>query len=106
MIMKVWYLGRPGKGRAAEVDDLGLHGKKYCLGGQGVIFSHESLVRLSSGGHLDACRQESATSHEDTGKVKRSCSHIVYLSNMTDLCTYLDSIIICTDINSNAHTFE
>ena len=79
MIMKVWYLGRPGKGRAAEVDELGLHGKKYCLGGQGVIFSHESLVRLSSGGHLDACRQESATSHEDTGKVKRSCSHILYI---------------------------
>ena len=41
---KLWYLGRPGTGRAEERSELGLaeHATgarmKYCIGGTGVLF--------------------------------------------------------------------
>lgn len=61
---KPLYLGQTGLGNIEELGKLGLEpGENFCMGGPGMIFSHEVLRRMVP--HIGECLREMYTTHED-----------------------------------------
>jgi hypothetical protein len=57
------YFGAPGRGRPDVAKKIGLEAD-YCLGGSGIFMSN-SVMRMLHG-HVNECRLNVATAHEDT----------------------------------------
>ncbi|XP_069105855.1 chondroitin sulfate synthase 1-like [Argopecten irradians] len=61
---KPQYIGQAGIGRKDEVVKLHLgEHDNYCMGGPGVLFSHETLRQMAP--HINSCLHNVMTTHED-----------------------------------------